>query len=124
MGRLCTTEIKPIADKQETADTQIVAKNQEKEGTTGKKGCDGHMGDKQESTEPQALAIAAEQMNQLYTSPLDKIKIDQWLEERDMPPIKQLSVDDHLTVYQGTSESENSYCTASTSENGKTKMNN
>ena len=103
-----------------------MARNQEKVGTTGKKGSEGCMTDKEESIELQELA--AEQMDQselVYSLPVDNGQEVKWDEERDVSPIKQLSnsVDDHLTIDQRTSESENSYCIASTSENGKTKAN-
>lgn len=101
-----------------------MAINQEKVGTTGKKGCEGRMADKEESIELQELA--AKQMDRselVYSSPVDNGQDVKWDEERDMSLIEQLSVDDHLTVDQRMSESENSYCTTSTSENGKTKAN-
>ena len=103
-----------------------MAINQEKAGTTGQKGCEGHMADKEESIELQELVT--EQMDQselVYSSPVDNGQEIKWDEERDMPPIQQLSVDDHLTINQRISESESSYhCTASTSENGKKNANN
>ena len=115
------------ADKQEIADTQVITKNQdttEKETTAKRKVC--HTSDKEDSTEPRELAD--EEMTQLdkakwvFTSHVDneqEIKTDQWHEEMDMPPslgIEHLSVDDHLTINQRTSESENLHCT---SENSK-----
>ena len=99
-------------------------RNQEEVGTTGKKGCEGCTADKEESIELQELA--AEQIDRselVYSSPVDNGQEVKWDEERDMSLIEQLSVDDHLTINQRMSESENSYCTVSTSENGKTKAN-
>ena len=61
------------------------------------------MADKEESIDSELQELATEQMDQseldqVYSSPVDNGQEIKWDEERDMPPIQQLSVDDHLTI--------------------------
>lgn len=100
-----------LVDEQETDDTKVTLDKVEIEGTAEEQGC--HKPDKIETRE----LNTAVWVHKSHVHDEQEIKVDQWHEEMDVPPPEWLSVDDHRTVNQRTSE--NLHCTYSAFENGK-----